>query len=276
MAGNYYDENLRAWNERAVPHAQSPDYKLDEFRNDPGYISDVVRFDVPRLGDVTGLRGVHLQCHIGTDTISLARLGARMTGLDISPAALAEARGLAHELGHSVDFVEAELYAAPDVLPQGAFDLVFTGIGALGWLPDIRRWATVVADLLAPGGRLFLREGHPILFAVGDPRPDGLIAIEHPYFEHVEPSVWDAPGTYVATDTEFEHTVTHEWNHGMGEIVTALLDAGLTITALEEHDSAPWNPLGDYTTLLPNGEYRLTDRPGRLPMTYTLQAVKPG
>ncbi|MFI5428089.1 class I SAM-dependent methyltransferase [Aeromicrobium sp. UC242_57] len=263
--------------ERACcPACAVADYKLDEFRNDPAFISDVVRFDLPRLGSVAGLRGVHLQCHIGTDTISLARLGAQMTGLDISPTALAEARRLADELGHDVDFVEAALYAAPDVLPAGQFDLVFTGIGALGWLPDIRRWATVVADLLAPGGRLFLREGHPILFATADPRPDGLITIEHPYFEHDEPTVWDEPGTYVATDTQFEHTVTHEWNHGLGEIVTSLLDAGLTITGLDEHDSAPWNPLEGYTELLPNGEYRLTDRPGRFPMTYTLQAVKPG
>ncbi|WP_456697312.1 class I SAM-dependent methyltransferase [Aeromicrobium sp. P5_D10] len=275
MTDSYQDINRAAWNERAAAHAQSPDYRFDEFRSDPEYISDVVRFDLPRLGSVDGLRGVHLQCHIGTDTISLARLGARMTGLDFSGASLAEGRRLAAELGHEIDFVEADLYAAPEVLPGGAFDLVFTGIGALGWLPDIRRWADVVARLLAPGGRLFLREGHPVLFSLADPRPDKLITIEHPYFEHEEPSTWDEPGTYVATDVEFEHTMSHEWNHGMGEIVTALLDAGLTITGLEDHDSAPWNALEGYTELLPNGEYRLIDRPGRLPMTYTLQAVKP-
>lgn len=276
MADSYQDINRVSWDERAPAHAASPDYKFDEFRADPGYISDVVRFDLPRLGSIDGLRGVHLQCHIGTDTISLARLGAHMTGLDFSPAALAEARRLAEELGHDIEFVEADLYSAPDVLPQGTFDLVFTGIGALGWLPNIQNWAKVVADLLAPGGRLFLREGHPVLFSLADPRPDGLIAIEYPYFEQIEPLEWDEPGTYVSTDTEFTHTVTHEWNHGMGEIVTALLDAGLTITALVDHDSAPWNALDGYMELGPDGEYRLTDRPERLPLTYTLQAVKPG
>lgn len=276
MIQDYRDVNRASWDDRAAAHVASPGYKVDEFRADPTYISDVVRFDLPRLGSVAGLRGVHLQCHIGTDTISLARLGARMTGLDFSPAAITEARRLADELDADVDFVEADLYAAPDVLPAGAFDLVFTGIGALIWLPDIRRWAEVVAGLLAPGGRLFLREGHPVLFSLAIPRADGLVVIEHPYFEHPEPTVWDEPGTYVETDTEFEHTVTHEWNHGMGEIVTALLEAGLTITGLVEHDTIPWEGMTGQMELLPNGEHRLVDRPGRLPLSYTLQAVRNG
>jgi SAM-dependent methyltransferase len=275
MADDYRDINRANWDERAPAHIDSPGYAVDKFRADPSYISDVVRFDLPLLGSVTGMRGVHLQCHIGTDTISLARLGAHMTGLDFSGAAIAEARRLNDELGHDVTFVEAELYEASKVLPQHAFDLVFTGIGAIGWLPDIKRWAAVVAGLLAPDGRLFIREGHPVLWSLGD-RPDGLLAIEHPYFEQTEPTVWDEPGTYVETDTEFAHTVTHEWNHGMGEIMTALLDAGLTITGFVEHDSVPWEAIDDQMELLPNGEWRLKDRPHRLPHTYTLQAVKLG
>lgn len=275
MAHDYVDVNRANWDERAPAHVRSADYAVEKFRADPAYISDVVRFDLPRLGSIEGLRGVHLQCHIGTDTISLARLGAQMTGLDFSPASVAEARRLAAELGHDVDFVEAELYAATEVLPRHAYDLVFTGIGALGWLPDIRRWADVVAALLAPGGRLFLREGHPVLFSLADVGPDGRLVIDHPYFEHPEPTVWDEPGTYVETDADFQHTVTHEWNHGLGEIVTALLDAGLTITGLVEHDSVPWDALPGQMERLPTGEYRLMDRPSRLPHTYTLQAVKP-
>src|SRR5687768_10799503 len=138
---DYRTVNRANWDERAAAHAASPDYAVDRFAADPDFLSDVVRFDLPRLGDVTGLRGVHLQCHIGTDTLSLHRLGARMTGLDFSGAALLQARGLAERTGAAVDFVEADLYAAPDVLERGAFDLVYTGIGALCWLPDIRRWA---------------------------------------------------------------------------------------------------------------------------------------
>jgi len=156
----------------------------------------------------------------------------------------------------------------------GAFDLVFTGVGALCWLPSVGRWARAVASLLRPGGRLFIREAHPVLWSLGDSRDDGLVTIEYPYFERDEPITFDEGGTYVATDLVFEHTVTHEWNHGMGEIVTSLLDAGMAITGLTEHDSAPWDALPGHMEQIGGGEWRLTDRPWRLPHSYTLKAVK--
>jgi SAM-dependent methyltransferase len=276
VSDDYRELNRARWDERAPAHAASPDYALERFRADPAFLSDVVRFDLPLLGSVEGLRGVHLQCHIGTDTLSLSRLGARMTGLDFSPAAVEQARALVAATGEDVTFFEADVYDATDVLPQNAFDLVFTGIGALGWLPDVRRWARVVARLLAAGGRLFIREGHPMLWSLADPRPDGLLVVEHPYFEREEPSVWDEGGTYVETDAVFEHNVTHEWNHGLGEIVTALLDEGLQLTGLVEHDSVPWEALPGQMERLPGGEWRLADRPWRLPHSYTLQAMRLG
>jgi SAM-dependent methyltransferase len=234
----------------------------------------VVTFDLPRLGDITGLRGVHLQCHIGTDTVSLARLGARMTGLDFAPSALVQARRLASIARADVDFVEAEVSDAPRVLPNGAFDLVYTGIGAICWLPDIARWAHVVATLLRPGGRLFMREGHPMLWTLDEARTDGLLVVDHPYFEAGGAVRDDDPGTYVTTDAEFTHNLSWSWNHGLGEIVSALLAAGLRLTMLEEHDSVPWNALPGRMEDIGGGEYRLIDRPTRLPHTYTLQAVR--
>jgi SAM-dependent methyltransferase len=271
---DYRTVNRANWDERAPAHAASPDYAVERFVSDPRYLSEVVRFDLPCLGDIAGLRAVHLQCHIGTDTVSLHRLGARVTGLDFSGASLAQARDLARRSGATVDFLEADVYDAAEVLERGGFDLVYTGIGALCWLPDVRRWAQVVADLLRPGGRLFLREGHPMLGTLDDPRPDGLLAVEYPYFERPEPMVWDEPGTYVATDATFQQNVTHSWNHGLGEVVTALLDAGLDLTMLREHDSAPWDALPGATIRDEHGEWRLTDRPWRLAQTYTLQARK--
>jgi SAM-dependent methyltransferase len=273
---DYRAINRASWDERAPAHAASPGYSVDLFRADPTFLSYVVQFDVPRLGDLRGLRGVHLQCHIGTDTISLARLGANMTGYDFSPAALTEARRLNDELGAGVEFVEGDLYDAVEALGEPSFDLVFTGIGALCWLPDIRRWASVVARLLRPGGRLFIREGHPMLWSLADGREDALLVVDHPYFETAEPIVWDEGGTYVETDVEFVHNLTHEWNHGIGEIVTALLDNGMQITMLEEHDTVPWEALPGQMSLLPdtNHEWQLTDRPERLAHSYTLQAVK--
>jgi SAM-dependent methyltransferase len=270
---DYRVVNRESWDERVAAHAASPDYKLAEFERDPSFISDVVRFDLPRLGDVGGLRGVHLQCHIGTDTVSLARLGARMSGLDFSGPAVQQAQGFADKLGLEVDFHQADVYDAVEVLGAASYDLVFTGIGALCWLPDVRRWAEVVAALLRPGGRLFLREGHPMLWALDEKHTDRLV-VDFPYFEHVEPLVFDEPGTYVETDAEFRHATSHSWNHGLGEVVGALLGAGLTLTALVEHDSVPWPALPGQMVRLDDGEWQLTDRPERLAHSYTLQAVK--
>ena len=271
----YLAVNRTNWDERAPAHAASPGYGVARFVEDPTFLSDVVCFDLPRLGDIAGLRGVHLQCHIGTDTVSLARLGARMTGLDLSPVALSEARRLAEQAGADVDFVEADTYSAVEVLGREQFDLVFTGIGAICWLPDISRWAQVVADLLRPGGRLFIREGHPVLWAVDDTRPDDLLALKFPYFEHTQALVFDEPGTYVDTDVVFEHNVSHSWNHSLGEIITALLTSGLQLTMFEEHDSVPWEAIPGQMEKLDGGEYRIADQPERLPHSYTLQAVKP-
>jgi len=266
------DVNRRNWDERAGLHAQSQEYGLQRFRDDPTHLSDVVRFDLPRLGDIRGLQAVHLQCHIGTDTVSLARLGARVTGLDFSAESLAVARQLAADSGADVDFVQAEVYDAPAVLGTGRFDVVFTGIGALCWLPDVDRWANVVSSLLAPGGRLFIREGHPVLWALDYEEPDRLV-LDYPYFEVPEPLVESEEQTYVDTAEPLQNSTTHSWNHGLGEIVTAVLGNGMRLTQLVEHDSVPWNPLPTQMTKR-GDEWVLAERPERIPLTYTLQAVK--
>jgi len=271
---DFREVNRANWDERVPAHVGSADYAVSRFVSDPSFISDVVRFDVPLLGDITGLRGVHLQCHIGTDTVSLARLGASMTGLDFSAPAVEAARSLASSAGADATFVRSDVYSAVDVLGPGGFDLVYTGIGALCWLPSVRRWAAVVAGLLRPGGRLFIREGHPMLWTLDDERTDDLLVVRYPYFEQDAPMVFDTEGTYVATDTVFSHTTTHEWNHGLGEIVTALLSAGLSVTGLVEHDSVPWEALPGKMERLEGGEWRLAEDPSRVPHTYTMQAVK--
>jgi len=156
---DYRDINRANWDERAPAHATSPDYNVQGFVDDPSFIGDVVQFDRSLLGDLSGLRGVHLQCHIGTDTVGLSRLGARMIGLDFSPAAIEQARALVARSGDDVSFVESDVYDAVSALDGEHFDLVFTGIGAVCWLPSTSRWAATVAALLNPGGRLFIREG---------------------------------------------------------------------------------------------------------------------
>jgi SAM-dependent methyltransferase len=198
-----------------------------------------------------------------------------MTGLDFSAASLAQARRLAAAAGADVRFVESDVYEADHRLGHDAFDLVYTGIGALCWLPDVRRWAGVVAALLRPGGRLFLREGHPMLWALDDERTDGLLVVDYPYFERADPTVFHDAGTYVQTEQTFVATETHTWNHGLAETLTALLDAGLRITQFVEHESVPWDALPGQMERLDSKEWRLRDRPWRLAHSYTMEAVKP-
>jgi SAM-dependent methyltransferase len=182
---DYLTLNRAAWDDRAAAHAASVDYAVDRFISEPDFLSDVVRFDLPRLGDLRGLTGVHLQSHIGTDTLSLARCGAVMTGLDLSGASVMQARQLAASAGADIAYVESEVYGALDVLAPGSFDLVYTGIGALCWLPSVTRWAAVVAGLLKPGGRLFIREGHPMLWALD--AVDGPLELNRQHHPLLEP-----------------------------------------------------------------------------------------
>lgn len=268
---DYLAINRANWDSRVPHHEQG--YGLDLFRADPTHLSDTVRFDLPRLGDITGKETVHLQCHIGTDTVSLHRLGARVTGLDFSTPALEVARRLAQDIDADVEFVEADVYAAPTVLPTGAFDLVYTGIGALCWLPSAATWAQVVAALLKPGGELFIREGHPMLWSLCDPRPDGLVTVDYPYFE-TSGELFVEQFSYVGHEEALASPSIVSFNHGLAQIFNALWDAGMEITYFEEHDSVPWNALGDCMIEGALGEWRLRDRPDRLAGTYTLRAIK--
>lgn len=269
---DYRDVNMAHWNGRAAAHAASPGYPVARLAGDPAALSDAVAFDRELLGPVDGQRGIHLQCHIGTDTISLARLGATMTGLDFSDKSLDEARRIAADLETDVRFVQSDVYDALSAA-GGDYDFVYTGGGALCWLPDVARWARVVASLLRPGGRLFIREGHPMLWALDDEVEDGLV-LRYPYFERAEPMVFTSEGSYVETAEPLAASTTHEWNHGIGEIVTAVLDAGMTLTGLVEHRTVPWEALPGQMHELPGGQWQLTDRPERLAHTYTLQAVR--
>ena len=285
---DYLTMNAAHWDARADVHVGPGGYSIDRL-SDPDWISDVVRFDQPRLGDLDGVEGVHLQCHLGTDTLGLARLGARMTGVDLSPRSLEHARDIAARAKVDIDYVHADVYSAPQALAGRQFDLVYTGIGALCWLPDIRRWAQVVASLLRPGGRLFVRDAHPVLnsviaLTVRDHHPDrdeqpwisgpGQVtpALELPYWENREGLVWRTEQSYAGTAT-VASPESREWNHALSEIVMAVLDAGLHLDLLVEHDSVPWEAV-EGMLVDDAGEYRLAERPERLPASFTLVALK--
>ena len=236
---------------------------------------------VPRASATSaGLDGVHLQCHIGTDTVSLARLGASMTGLDFSAPPSPQARRLAAGAREpTIGRSSRPTSTTPlDALGGERFDLVYTGVGALCWLPDVRRWADVVAGMLRPGGRLFIREGHPMLWALTTRARTGCSSSSTRTSSSVEPMVWDEAGTYVETEAgvhaQPDPRVEPRPRRDRG---TPCSTAGLELTALVEHDSVPWDaaagPDGPARAVA-SGGFAPTG-PWRLPHSYTLQAVKP-
>jgi SAM-dependent methyltransferase len=259
------DLNQRWWDERVPLHVGSTFYDLDAFRAGADPSHSVWALD--EVGDVGGLDVVHLQCHFGMDTLALARRGARVTGVDFSAPAVEQARALAAELGIEATFVQAEVHDAAAVLGR-TFDVVFTGGGALNWLPSVNRWARVVASLLHPGGFLYLAEFHPVaqVFADGEQR------VTYPYLEHEEPTLVDEPGTYADPEAPTVHNRTTEWNHGVGQVVTALIEAGLVPEFLHErveifHDFTGW--------LVERSPGVWTAPEGELPLLYSLRARKP-
>lgn len=272
-ADEHFEANRRNWDERSHLHAPSIGYDIRRLVSGADELSDVVAFDRQYLGDLTGLRVVHLQCHIGTDTLSLARLGADVVGLDQSGESLGYARSLFEETGTDGSFVEGNVYDAPALLGT-RFDLVYTGVGALNWLPSIDRWAAVIASLLEPGGRLYIREGHPMLGALDDDASTGL-RVTYPYFETEQPLVFDEETTYVDTDGTISNTRTYEWNHGLGEIFTALTGHGLTVTLLREHRGLEWKMFDHMVE--DQRQWKLPpEQRDLVPMMYSLMAVKSG
>ncbi len=269
MSNDAKNLNRRFWDERVPIHVSSGFYDVEGFR--AGRIS-LGPDEVRDLGDVLGKRLVHLQCHLGLDTLSWARLGADVTGLDFSEPAVDAARTLAWETDLRGHFVQGDLYDAPALL-GGGFDIVYTGIGALCWLPDIERWAKVVADLLRPGGELYLVEFHPANWGLEPNQVTGVPEIRYDYFTRPEGERLAVDGSYAQADAATAHNDTIEWNHDLGSVVTALIRAGLTIRELRESDASYMQKF----TFMVQGDDRHwrapPDRPN-MPMMYTLRAVK--
>lgn len=257
--------NLAWWDEAAPIHAASEFYDLEGFRVGR---DDIRPFELTELGDVSGSDLLHLQCHLGTDTLSWARHGARVVGLDFSSNSIDAATQLAEDCDLAAEFVCADVYDAPDALGHRRFDIVYTGIGALGWLPDLQGWARVVAELLRPGGVLYLVEIHPVVYGVLD---DGRTLV-HDIFQAEYVPLDHPGGTYAVPDANLRNTITYERAHGLGEVVTAALEAGLAVELLHEqsYTSAPW----PWTVRGEDGFFRLPPQWPRYPLTYSLRARK--
>jgi SAM-dependent methyltransferase len=265
--------NEALWDAWTTVHSAGDFYDLERFK--AGGVR-VRPYEIEMIGDVAGKTLLHLQCHFGIDTLSWARLGARVTGADFSPAAIELAGSLAVELGFpEARFVRSNLYDLPAAL-DGEFDIVYTSRGVLGWLPDIRGWARVVAHFLAPGGTFFISEAHPILQAFESEGVEpGELRLAYPYWEHAEPLTFAVKGSYADPDADVGEHTEHGWDHGLGEIVTALIEAGLRIEMLVEHPFVEWKV--DFLVDDGEGRWRLPpDAGGELPLMFSLRATKPG
>jgi 2-polyprenyl-3-methyl-5-hydroxy-6-metoxy-1,4-benzoquinol methylase len=263
----WVDLNRKWWDERAGSHAASEFYDLDAFRAG----SDSLRpFERDELGvDPSGLDVLHLQCHLGTDTLSWARRGARVVGLDFSEPAIAQARSLARDIGVDAEFVVADVYDAVDALGGRTFDVVYTGVGALSWLPDIDRWAEVAAALLKPGGVLYVVEIHPFLFPWADTKKPKL---QFPYFGEVESN--DAFGSYTDRDLPTTNNHVFERNWGIGAVVTAAIRAGLVVELVTEHEigvEQKW----PFMVRDDDGFWRMPDDRPSIPQLWSLRARQP-
>ncbi|MET0161676.1 MAG: class I SAM-dependent methyltransferase [Microbacteriaceae bacterium] len=264
--------NLANWEDRVPLHEES--YGIDAF-DDPDHLSGVVRTDLAALqpflprGSVDGLDVCHLQCHIGTDTVSLARAGARVTGVDFSPGALRSAAALAERIGVEASWVETDVLEAREAVP-GDFDLVYTSIGTINWLPDLDRWAAQVAGLLRAGGTFYIRDGHPALYAI-DEHAESL-QLRYAYFRGSEAQVWDDATTY-SGDGTVAHARTYQWAHPLSDVVNALIGAGLRILRLDEHTTLPWR-FSPRMIEVPDGFAWPEDERDRVPCTFTIVARK--
>ena len=272
MSGTDWREANRAhWDESVGVHLGPGGYDLSALRAGRGQLHEI---EEKELGDVRGLRILHLQCHFGCDSLILAQRGAEVVGLDFSRPAIEAARNLAAELALTAraQFIEADLYDAPAaVAGPASFDRVFVTWGAICWLPDIWRWAEIVTHFLKPGGSLYLAEGHPAALVFDDAAalPSGLPGYFAAYFGR-EPVVIDDARDYADPGARLTNVRQYTWIHPLGDVVSALIAAGLRLEWLHEHDCIPWQMFGclvrDSSRL-----YRWPDRPW-LPLAFSLAA----
>jgi len=261
---DFLENNRSLWDGWTRLHEKSTFYDLDGIKAGKSSLKPV---ELEELGEVSGKSLLHLQCHFGIDTLSWARLGARVTGVDFSGEAVALARSLSAELGIPAEFICSNLYDLPRVL-EGEFDIVFTSYGVLSWLPDLDGWAGIIAQYLKPGGAFYIVEFHPLVFMLGD---DGQ-TLEYPYFHSPLPIKLRAQGSYAAPDADFTHT-EYNWAHSLSDVINAVLRAGLRLQFVHEfpYSSCEWPP---YLTEQEAGRMQVKGRQHDLPLMFSMRGIR--
>jgi 2-polyprenyl-3-methyl-5-hydroxy-6-metoxy-1,4-benzoquinol methylase len=260
---DYLDHNRVLWNTWTAGHVGSEFYDVASFLQGRNSLTEI---ELDFLGDVQGKRVLHLQCHFGQDSISMSRLGAEVTGIDLSDRAIEEATKLAEQAGSTARFIQCDVYSLPSLLNE-QFDVVFTSFGTIGWLPDIDRWASVVKHFIKPGGRFVFAEFHPVVWMFDK----GMDKIIYRYFNDAV-IVEEENGSYASVQDGTLKSVT--WNHGLAEVVNALLKQGLELRRMEEYDFSPHNCFPNTIEVGPR-QFRIAHLDKLIPMTYALEARLP-
>lgn len=260
---NYLDINRHSWNNRTEAHIKSEFYGMEQFLQGKTSLQNI---ELNLLGNVEGKAVLHLQCHFGQDSISLSRMGAQVTGVDLSDKAIARAKSIARETRANVEFICCDLYALPANLNK-QFDVVFTSYGTIGWLPNLDKWAAVISKFLKPGGQFVFVEFHPVVWMFDD----DFEKIGYRYFNSGA-IVETENGTYADRSANIEQqSVT--WNHSISEVLNSLIRNGLEINAFDEFDYSPYNCF-KHTVEFEPGKYRIKHLDNKIPMLFSLRATK--
>jgi 2-polyprenyl-3-methyl-5-hydroxy-6-metoxy-1,4-benzoquinol methylase len=263
MEKDYIEINRSLWNKRTPYHFDSKFYDVPGFLAGKNSLHEI---EIALLGDLKGKRILHLQCHFGQDTLSLARLGAEVTGVDLSEVAIQKARDLAEEMGLEARFIASDIFELEQHL-QEHFDLVFTSYGVIGWLPDLLPWGELIAQYLSPGGQFILAEFHPMVWMFGE----DLKKLDYSYFNK-QLFIENTSGSYAGSEVAV-HQEAYNWNHALADVITAILQAGLTLEDFQEYDYSPYDIFGE-STVVPGG-FQMKGRENILPYIFSVKATKP-
>jgi ubiquinone/menaquinone biosynthesis C-methylase UbiE len=260
---DYIKKNKEAWNRKTTHHVGSEFYDMKSFLEGRNSLNEI---ELNLLENVHGKEILHLQCHFGQDTLSLARMGAKTTGVDFSEEAITKAKELNSKLKLTSEFVCCDVYSLGKHLDK-KFDIVFTSYGTIGWLPDLDKWAGIVSRFLKPGGKFVFVEFHPVLWMFDE----DVAKVKYNYF-NAEPIIEKESGTYAEKNAPI-NTETVSWNHSLSEVMTALLKKGLKLEFFQEYDYSPYNCFNNMEKVS-SGKYRLKSHGDKFPLVYSLTAIK--
>lgn len=260
---DYIDINKKLWNQKTEIHYISDFYDVDSFIKGKDSLNLI---EIGLLGEIKGKRILHLQCHFGQDTISLARHGALPTGIDFSENAIEKAKTLNESLGTNAKFIQSDIYKLPEILDE-KFDIVFTSYGVIGWLPDMSKWAKIVNQFLKPGGEFIIVEFHPIVWMFSY----DFKKIEFNYMDSA-PIIEELEGTYTDREAQIKEKSV-SWNHGLSTVIDSLIKTGLAITDFKEYNYSPYDCF-ENTVKIDDRKFQIKGLENKIPMIYSLKAVK--